>query len=28
LAEVEIESVSSLINTLKMQEEKIKRGLF
>jgi len=28
LAEVEIESVSSLINTLKMQEEKTKRGLF
>jgi Hypothetical protein len=28
LAEIEIESVSSLINTLKMQEEKIKRGLF
>jgi len=28
LAEVEIESVSSLISTLKMQEEKIKRGLF
>lgn len=28
LAEVEIETVSSLINTLKMQEEKIKRGLF
>jgi hypothetical protein len=27
LAEVEIESVSSLINTLKMQEEKIKRGM-
>jgi hypothetical protein len=28
LAEIEIESVSSLINTLKMQEEKIKRGIF
>jgi len=28
LAEVEIESVSSLINTLRMQEEKTKRGLF
>jgi len=28
LAKIEIESVSSLINTLKMQEEKIKRGLF
>jgi hypothetical protein len=28
LAEVEIETVLSLINTLKMQEEKIKRGLF
>jgi hypothetical protein len=28
LAEVEIESVSSLINTLKMQEEKTKKGLF
>jgi hypothetical protein len=28
LAEIEIESVSSLISTLKMQEEKIKRGLF
>ncbi len=28
LAEVEIENVSSLINTLKMQEEKTKKGLF
>ncbi len=28
LAKIEIENVSSLINTLKMQEEKIKRGLF